>query len=343
MPAPRQNRPLAPLYSFDKPTTRADVKPGWITPAAETPLDPALAPNTDIDTTFDWDAIVMGQPIPEVVPALLGLQAIVAERRIARAQAKIERLEKEEDVRQFVGRSILLGKGYMKPNEPLRPTTSRERRAAKKLERKMVGKKSRHQSANNISDPYLKENPNPNIQIFVRDFEQASKQLSRPESRNNNRNARHYRRLTRQIGRRDEDFADVVTQPHRQAQKLIKRRDKLVAKTSALDTAKLIRDQKRRERREAIKESFDVAKEKIATGSRKAVIATRSKAKSSYNTTKRVTGNAARTTKRKVASGSKQAMAIPREKAKSSYKTAKKVAGNTKQRVKDKREARKNK
>src|SRR5674476_544260 len=66
-------------------------------PSATLPSN--MTPDSAIDTTFDHasrDEIIANGQIPEVLPAFVGLQHLVAEKRIWRLQSKIERLEESQ-------------------------------------------------------------------------------------------------------------------------------------------------------------------------------------------------------------------------------------------------------
>jgi hypothetical protein len=236
------NTSSIPPESF-MPVTRQSAKPQFLQRLGsdEAFISPETIPDTDdIDTTFDRDALITSRPIPEVVPILLGLRARLTERRITRAQTKVEKLAEQEPVIRFVGKSLIQGKGYQRPDESLRPSTFGERRAAKKLDKIMSNKRRRQRFANNISDRYLvvKHGSQGDIPREP-DFEQAGTSLSWLEERNNRKNARTSRRLNRQINRRDRRFAArIVTKPHRKAERLIKRRNKLVIKHAAIEKAR---------------------------------------------------------------------------------------------------------
>jgi hypothetical protein len=271
-PDPKPHMPLVLPQGFK----RADIKPAYFTRLndLETPLHPDMFPGSAhpetepdiaIDTHFDRDALIASTPISEAVPVLLGLRAFIAERRIQRAQSQIERLAATQRVVGFVGRAIikdstitprlaraydidsaLVGKGYMHPDNPLRPTTLREQRAARKLD-KITTKRRVNQGLHGhlgSSFPDIVDSERTSSLLY----DQTDRDRSVEERLHLGKKARHYRILERKISRQDEKFAKVISSPSTRAQRHRERRDKLVVKQATYDNARSAREAKKRAR-----------------------------------------------------------------------------------------------
>jgi hypothetical protein len=219
-------------------------RPNWLNQRPETTLNPETPVHlmNDIDTSYDRATILSNASIPEVVPVMLGLRSLIAERRIARTQEKIEVLAERDKVIRYVGESIMKRVGYykVKPepgvNPALRPVTWQDRRAALRLE-KITGKRRNHQvEAVHLSDSYPGiENHGSRNPLHAYTPGTRSKR----ELWNVGKNHKHHHHAQEKIKRLDKRFMKVVGQPSKKIDRLAKKRDKLIVKSKAIEDAKL--------------------------------------------------------------------------------------------------------
>lgn len=188
---------------------------------------PGLIPDAyTTDITLDRDEILRDADIHEIVPVFLGLRQIIVERRIDRAQSKIEALEGEHDVLRNVGEAIIKGKGYMDESNPLRPVTTVEKIAANRLER-IDHKRRLHQTrASHLANPTHNARPNR--------IDAGTAVLSRSESKSVARNRRVFDRLSPKTRGLDSKFTRVIASPASKIYRHIEKRNKLVERSAAI-------------------------------------------------------------------------------------------------------------
>jgi hypothetical protein len=201
--------------------TKANTLTSWQTaPLVNPETPPDLFPADEIDPTFDRDALIASQPIPEVSPVFTGVRRYIAELRLNRAQNKIEQLAEDEQVLRFVGKSTLKWNGFRAIEEPNRPKTLKQNTAAQLLNATYTRARLRRARTNNIA----------------RNYNHVDQANSRLRERMTDRKMDRFEvRLHRQASRRHKLFKHIIARPGRKANKLIKRRDKLALKAHALE------------------------------------------------------------------------------------------------------------
>ncbi len=204
-------------------------RPSYLAPPVEASIPESMLPGElPFDTTLDREGVISTGDVPEIIPAFLGVRKIVAERRIARAQAKIE----SPSVMGHVAESILKGKGYGSLDNPLRPILLRDRIAANRLERITHRRRGKSMRSTNISNTY------PHINRST--GQPRPPKLNGGEDRNLHSNERTHKRLGSGAESLDDKFKRVAFKRINDAtpektQKLMAKRTKAVLKGEAID------------------------------------------------------------------------------------------------------------
>lgn len=215
-------------------------------------VDPSMVPEIQVDTTYDEDEILANQPVPRVLPVFLGLRTALANRRIERANNRLQDVSKLHRVARHVGHSILAGRSYMdaqtagQPNLN-RPSTRKELHTARKLDkistrRRRAGSRVYATSRSSI----------------------APVSASRAERKNARRNAREHDSTKANISKYDDRFRSVIRNPAKKADRVTARRDRAVAKREALDYAAERRAAKIRQMRDELTGSARALGQEIA-------------------------------------------------------------------------------
>lgn len=266
LPLPSGFKPLDPK----KPNQVKKYIPAWVSrieTSPPTPLRPELFPTETIDTSYNPAEIINNTPLPRVAPILLGARLAIANFQAERAQTKLERLAEDEKIIRFAGKVIvqggiqenitdvngtrgsLKGKGYMHPDNPLRPTTQSQLSQTRKLERLTDKRRQSIRIVTGAKNLYPDEIPGPGL---------ATRERTLTEKLNINKQRRTYGRLVedRKITRLDSlpsldrSFVEVMTYPLRKSAVVIADRNKSVAKAAALEQAQVQRAQRQHQKQQ---------------------------------------------------------------------------------------------
>jgi hypothetical protein len=244
-----------------------------------------------IDTAFSRPAPVGGVTISEAVPVMLGMQKWFTEKRIDKAESKIRTLAERQEVVRHVGESIIKGKGYLKPENPLRPVSHKDRSLAKRLEKLAHSRRQEQAHGTNIHkaypvevERYARHDPltghhqhssfkrrhhvateAPTIAEIkisqgqsVEAGDHVKARLTFKQRMNRARNVRHYRHLEHQINQSDMEFAHIVSSPTVEAKKLAEKREDLIQKSHEISAAQVAKTE-RKDEKEAQKKYRDPA------------------------------------------------------------------------------------
>jgi hypothetical protein len=196
------------------------------------------------DIVLDRDKIIRDGSLPKILPAALGLQSWIAERRIMRYQKTAEsQVGRRAKVAAYVGDKIINQQGYQSTSDEFRPQTLAERIMAWRMQEKFVKANIKNASANALAEPFRTIDGD-SIGI---DYTAGSDYLSKPEKRRVKSAQKLNKSLIKQskaqmrgrkvplTGKRVNGFEQfITTKPAEKAAKAIKKRDKTVRKAEAL-------------------------------------------------------------------------------------------------------------
>jgi hypothetical protein len=260
---PEVTKEIAELPPAFTPVTRKSVTPHYLLQETPPELETTVAPSTF--EKFDPSAVIAEGKIPEIKPAFLGLRSIITKKRLGRVEKQImaESPESTDDskhirVARFVGKQILEGGSYTTRDTELRPTSFKERRTAKKLDKYDMAQRKRQRYANNIADPYIvtKKDPETDKTHIVTEKDPKTGKthaklnfkrgnVSAGERYADMRNGLVHRRLSNKAARQRAKFDRTAHLPGH-VEKLVERRKELTLKAKALEDAKLAKETKKK-------------------------------------------------------------------------------------------------
>lgn len=247
------------------------VKPTQLVDPVDTPVPDRMLPDAKpIDATINRAEILDTEEIPELVPVFLGVRKWLAERRITKSQAEINKLADDHAVIRYVGESIIKGKGYLRhevedpenPNKKInnidRPTTPSQLKATRKLERIAEKRRREQVEASHLaaSYPVIYKNkedavpPSPEPQHIIKvlpaeeivEVEEKEEvpplRQSRKELANVRKNSKTFDHLTHKTHELDDKFKVITHGPARRSEILRDRIVKNMVRTQAIDDAR---------------------------------------------------------------------------------------------------------
>jgi hypothetical protein len=254
--------PEKPINNFEfKTVTRDSSRPSYlIKPSAEPDFGRFLPELPESDATIDVmparlyesrSNLLESGPIPEIVPALLGLRLAWANHRIRKAEDKIDSLSHDGQVLLRAAELIVRDKGFRAltvknaagetVTNDLRPYTPRQSFDVMRLNKLFRRRHQRGRAASNIAASYT-ELPGGSVEstgTATPDFKAHSNRKRLLKERwPSQKDENLYVRLGGQIDRRDARFKAIVSRPYVSAEIVSKKRHDLVLKSEALRRAK---------------------------------------------------------------------------------------------------------
>lgn len=252
------NKKVVNIYSDPS----KQVRPTQLVSPVDTPVPEGMLPDAEpIDTTIDRIELLKEKEIPELVPVFLGVRKWIAERRIKKSQAEINKLAGDYLVIRYVGESIIKGKGYLRhevedpenPKEKItnidRPITPSQLKAARKLER-IAEKRRRNQvEASHLAASYPVVGGvgwrGENVVPFP--FQ------SQKEMANVRRNLNTFDHLKHKTHKLDDKFSAIVHGPARRSAILRGRIVKNIGTSQAIEDARVYRREQLSEARSKVR------------------------------------------------------------------------------------------
>ncbi len=183
--------------------------------------------------------------IPEVFPALLGLQRVVLEFGVNIVNGRIKSLEEDKLVLGHVSeiaRAHKFGQGYEGMSDPLRPTTRSQKRGSRKIEKATTKELVGQMQKNHMEESYGDAVTRP------KDFEKRVLQrpVSAPEKRGLMRASKTAKARKKQHGVGEAERRYIAIDKPRIIQKsLLSTRDRLKARLRGITRAEKLREMKK--------------------------------------------------------------------------------------------------
>jgi hypothetical protein len=263
-------RPANPGFiKFDYPGS-SEANPYYAPPdlAKVSPLvpDPHLLPELAADNTLGLSAVEIngGRETNEASTALLGLRSFIVEKRLRNTEKKLTQLERTDAVVRAVGTAILKREVYggFSDKDVLRPTTSRERRAADKLKWTAYNQRHAGRRAHEESIPVrIKRNRAGEIVAGEgRRYQDGQVVMSEAEAQRARQHAEAAKKHEHHHHKLGDKFAAIIAKPGKDIVKARQKRDKLILTQASLDEA-VIGKQQRKDGKRAQSELRNIQKE----------------------------------------------------------------------------------
>jgi hypothetical protein len=216
--------------------------------------DPSLFPGgAPIDTTFDRAAILRSATIPEIMPVMLGLRRYLNERRISKVEDEVVDLEKRRQVIHHVGKSILQHTSYHKTSDSLRPGTSAEKAAASRISKIVATKREVVGSAHGLSTPIRAGKDEHGVNLYPDNLLTLPKNASLGTKVSTARRRSSHNNHIHEAHHLDHKFRTEMELPTLRSGALRADHERLIAKSQAIDEARIKREENRADKR-ALKE-----------------------------------------------------------------------------------------